>query len=103
MEHEIIGTGLDKTLLETIEFKMAKGYSKDRILRLMILLSVTEGGLKEATYKALVKIFVECYGVEELNSILNAEDMGLLKKKSGRFDWTKIKNAFDLINEEVRV
>jgi len=82
---------------------MTKGYNKDRILRLMFLLSITEGGLKEATYKILIKTYIECYGIEELHVLLGAEDMGLFWKKGGWFDWKKIKSEFSLINTDVRV
>lgn len=91
MEHEIVGDEHSPELIELLIFKMTKGFKKERILWLLFLLSITEGGLKEATYKLLLKTYVECYGIEDLYVILNAEDMGIFKKKSGRFDWKKIK------------
>lgn len=104
MEHDIVGDDHDQEILDLLVFKMVKGYSKDRILRLMILLSVTEGGLKEAHYKLLLKTYVECYGIEDLHTILGAEDMGLFRKKgTAKFDWKKIKNEFQLINTDIRV
>ena len=82
---------------------MAKGAPRDHMLRILILLSLTEGGLKEAQFKLFKKIFIESYGINELHSFLNAEDLGLYWKKGKRFDWGKIKKQFELINPEVRV
>ena len=104
MEHNIIEGGYLKEVIELLEFKMAKGVEKDYILRLMILLSLTEGGLKEKQFYSLKKLYIECYGIEELHTLLNAEEkMKLFRKKQGKFDWEKIKREFTLINEEVDV
>ena len=104
MEHDIIGDDHDQEILDLITFKMVKGYSKDRILRLLFLLSITEGGLKEAHYKHLLKTYIECYGIEDLHTILGAEDMGIFWKKGAvKYDWKKIKQEFQLINVDIRV
>jgi hypothetical protein len=61
----------------------------------MFLLSITEGGLKEATFKILVKTYVESYGIEDMHTLLGAEDMGIFRKKgSAKYDWKKIKTEF---------
>lgn len=39
-----------KDIAEEIEYKMAKGADKTHIIRLLILLSVSNGGLKESLY-----------------------------------------------------
>ena len=83
---------------------MAKGCEKNQILRLIILLSLTENGFKEKQYHALKKLYIECYGIEELHTLINAEDkVKVFKKKGGTFNWKKIKEEFDLINEEVNI
>jgi len=94
MEQDIIGDDHEAKLIELLCFKMTKQFEKDRILRLIFLLSITEGGLKEATYKLIIKTYVECYGIEDLHVLLGAEDMGIFRKKSGKFDWKKIRDDF---------
>ena len=48
IEHEIMQYGLSDDVTQMLEFLMAKGAPKEHMMRLLILLSLTEGGLKEA-------------------------------------------------------
>ena len=88
-----------------MELLMAKGAQKDDILRLFALLSVTQGGLKEKVYQELFKQYIDCYGIEEMNTLLNMEEMGLFMKKLSRYkyDWARIMKDFLIINEEVQL
>lgn len=62
LEQKIILGEDVKTIINTLEFKMAKQYEKNRILRLMCLLSVTQSGLKKEEFDALRRNFIMNYG-----------------------------------------
>ncbi|XP_049849357.1 vacuolar protein sorting-associated protein 33A-like [Schistocerca gregaria] len=51
-----------------------------RILRLLCLLSLCTGGLKEKTYNFFVKEIIQTYGIEHLFTLNNLGKMGLLCK-----------------------
>ena len=79
---------------------MSKGFDKERMLWLLILCSITESGFKEQIYKDLIQTFIECYGIENLTFFLNADNLGLFKKKGSKFNFEKVKKEFQLINTE---
>lgn len=100
----IIGENI-KEVIESLILLMAKGVEKDNILRLFCLLSVTQSGLKDKVYQELLKQYIDCYGFEEMNVLLNLEEMGLFMKKQSRYkyDWPRVMKDFLIINEEVQL
>ena len=82
---------------------MIKQYDIYTILRLITLLSTTNSGLKQAEFDHLRRTFIMCYGYQEIATILNLQDSRLFKLRDKRFDWNKIKNELQLINETVRI
>jgi hypothetical protein len=105
LEQSIIYGENTREMMETLELLMAKGVERDNILRLFALCSVTQSGLKEKVYQELYKEYVDCYGFEEMNTLLNMEEMGLFVKKQSRYkyDWARIMKDFLIINEEVQL
>ncbi len=88
----ILGEDL-KQILSTIENKMVKQYSRDKILRLMCLLSVTQSGLKQDIFDGLRRFYVMNYGYQELITLMNLQDAKLLRAKDKRLDWAKLKKV----------
>ena len=92
----ILGEDL-KQILNTIENKMVKQYSRDKILRLMCLLSVTQSGLKQDIFDGLRRFYVMNYGYQEIITLMNLQDAKLLRAKDKRLDWPKLKKV-SLVN-----
>lgn len=102
MEHMIInGDTPIKDIMLALEAKMVKQYDPRTVLRLMSLLSTTNSGLKQAEFDHLKRTFVQCYGYQEIATMLNMQDSKLFRIKDKRFDWTKLKKELNLITEEV--
>lgn len=95
-----------KEVPRILEAKMLKQYDKLRVLRALVLLSSTQGGLAKTDFDSLRRSFLMNYGHHEIVTLMNLQDAGLLKVKDkkapGYFDWNweKIKTALDLLNEE---
>ena len=92
-----------KAVQQTIENKMAKQYNRDKILRLLCLLSVTQSGLKPDMLEQLRRFYIMNYGYSEIITLMALQEAKLLRVKDKRFDWSKLKKIFKLINEEVRI
>lgn len=92
-----------KGIQTTLENKMIKQYNRDKILRLLCLLSVTQSGLKSDMLDSLRRFFICNYGYSELITLMSLQEAKLLRPKDKRFDWNKLKKVFKLINEEVRI
>ena len=104
MEHNIISGCNVKEILTSLEAKMTRKYNMYTVLRLMTLLSTTNSGLKQAEFDQLRRAFIMCYGYQEISTILNLQDARLLKiNDRKKFNWDKIKNDLNLINEEIRI
>lgn len=71
MEHNII-SGCDiREIMTALQAKMVKKYDMITVLRLMVLLSMTNSGLKQADFDQLRRAFIMCYGYQEIATILN--------------------------------
>ncbi|CAI2362255.1 unnamed protein product [Moneuplotes crassus] len=105
LEQKIIYGENSKEMIESLELLMAKGADRDSILRLFALISITQGGIKEKVYQELFKQYIDCYGFEEMNTLLNMEEMLLFMKKQTRYkyDWNRIMREFLIINEETQL
>ena len=103
MEHTIISGCNIKEVLTSLEAKMTKKYDMYTILRLITLLSTTNSGLKQAEFDQIRRAFITCYGYQEIATVLNLQDSRLLKLRDKKFDWSKIKQELNLVNEEIRI
>lgn len=105
LEQRIISGENSKEMIQAVELLMAKGVNKDSILRLLVLISITQSGIKEKVHQELFKQYIDCYGFEEMNTLLNMEEMLLFVKKQSRYkyDWNRIMREFDIINEETQL
>jgi hypothetical protein len=82
---------------------MAKQYNRDKILRLLCLLSVTQSGLKADMLDQLRRFYILNYGYSEVITLMALQESKLLRVKDKKFDWAKLKKVFKLINEEVQI
>lgn len=80
-----------KIASQTLFTKISKQYDKMRILRYMVLLSTTQGGLGKADYDSLRRTYIMNYGYQEVITFMNLEEAGLFKlkdkKSHSHFDW----------------
>ena len=82
-----------------------------KIIRLLLLQSVTAGGLRSAKYDQLKRIISQVYGFEYIFTLQIFERMGLLKKKdtilsvvdTSSSTWHSIKKPLQLINESINM
>ena len=51
----------------------------------------------------LRRFYIMNYGYSEIITLMSLQEAKLLRVKDKRFDWTKLKKIFKLINEEVRI
>ena len=72
---------------------MVKQYDIFTILKLLVLLSTTNSGLKKEEFDHLRKTFIMCYGYQEITTLINLQDSKLFRVRDKRMDWTKIKNV----------
>jgi hypothetical protein len=76
---------------------MWRGAEMLDVLRLVVLLSVCNGGLPRKQYDALRAELLAAYGHEQLLALLNLERAGLLKQQvqqQGRANFAAVKRAF---------
>ena len=92
----ILGEELQQ-IQTTLENKMVKQYSRDKILRLLCLLSVTQSGLKPDVFNSLRKFYIMNYGYSEIITLMNLQDAKLLRVKDKKFDWSKLKKVTRMI------
>ncbi len=92
-----------KSIQTTLENKMAKQFNRDKILRLLCLLSVTQSGLKSDMLEQLRRFYIMNYGYSELITLMTLQEARLLRPKDKKLDWSKLKKIFKLINEEVKI
>jgi hypothetical protein len=87
-----------KSIQQTLENKMIKQYSRDRILRLICLLSVTQSGLKQDLLDGLRRFYIMNYGYSELITLMSLQEAKLLRAKDKKLDWGKLKKVTIFFN-----
>ena len=88
-----------------LEGKMIKRYDKNKVLRALCLFSLIRRGLPSDHFDTLRKTFLMCYGHQEIVTLMNLQDAGLLKledKNAQRRGWNfeKIDELFGLVNRD---
>jgi hypothetical protein len=63
------------------------------MLRLLCLFSVTQSGLKEEHFNHLRRTFLMSYGYQEIATLCNLQDSGLLRVRDKQFDWKDVKEV----------
>jgi len=72
---------------------MVKQTKIETILRLLCLFSVTQSGLKQKEFDHLRRVFLMCYGYQEVATLCNLQDSGILRVRDKGFDWSDVKEV----------
>ncbi|XP_024401527.1 vacuolar protein-sorting-associated protein 33 homolog [Physcomitrium patens] len=72
----------------------------ESVLRLLILLSVTNNGLPKKHYDYLRRELLHSYGFEHMFTLSNLEKAGLLIKQEAKSNWQAVKKGINLVPEE---
>lgn len=90
--------------LEDIVCADTDGSNYWKVLRLLCLQSLTAGGIRSSKYEAIKRLFVQCYGYDQVFTLSNLEKAGFLKRKDlaiveGPSVWQGLRKQLKLINE----
>ncbi|XP_073041432.1 vacuolar protein-sorting-associated protein 33 homolog isoform X1 [Primulina eburnea] len=100
---------MEQTLVEAQSFDICFDYIEEMIhkqeplinvLRLLILLSITNSGLPKRNFDYLRQEFLHSYGFEHIATLNNLEKAGLFKKQDSKSNWLTIKRALQLVVED---
>jgi hypothetical protein len=83
---------------EYVEECLAKREPIHRVLRLLALYSMTQGGIKTRKYESLKHEILQTYGFEYLFTLNNMERLGILKPE-GRAPWPIVRKSLRLITD----
>jgi hypothetical protein len=102
----------ERTMLEgdqeydKIEEMMAVQQPLVKVLRLLCLQSLTNGGIKAKSFDHLRRELLQTWGFELLFTLNNLEKLEMLRKKDSSWlekesNWDQLRNGLKLINEDV--
>ncbi|KAL5800318.1 hypothetical protein ACOSQ4_033202 [Xanthoceras sorbifolium] len=100
MEHTIIEAQSYDICFEYIEEMIHKQEPLNKVLRLLILFSVTNSGLPKKNFDYLRRELLHSYGFEHMATLNNLEKAGLLRKQEAKSNWLTIKRALQLVVED---
>ncbi|OEL16212.1 Vacuolar protein-sorting-associated protein 33-like protein [Dichanthelium oligosanthes] len=80
-----------------IEEMIHKQEPIENVLRLLVLLSLTNAGLPKKNFDYLRREILHSYGFEHMNLLYNLEKAGLFKRQESRSNWVGITKALHLI------
>uniref|UniRef100_A0A7C9AYW2 Uncharacterized protein n=1 Tax=Opuntia streptacantha TaxID=393608 RepID=A0A7C9AYW2_OPUST len=100
MEHTIVESESYDICFEYIEEMIHKQEPLVSILRLLVLLSVTNSGLPKKHYDYLRRELLHSYGFEHMATLNNLEKAGLFRKQEMRSNWLTVKRALHLVVED---
>ncbi len=76
----------------------------EKVLRLLCMISLTEGGIRDKQYKHFKQEVIQNYGFQHLVTLHNLDKMGLLTKHGNqKSNWDRIKKAFSLVQEDINM
>lgn len=96
--------GITEGLYDQIASKVVRKLDFVGVMRLLCLLSLTEGGVRPKIFANLRRELVHSYGFEQLATLLNFEAAELFKEKGGtsaRQSWAAVRKEFRIINEDI--
>eukprot|EP00744_Colponema_vietnamica_P021985 GILI01031525.1.p1 GENE.GILI01031525.1~~GILI01031525.1.p1 ORF type:complete len:440 (-),score=103.59 GILI01031525.1:114-1328(-) len=100
-EHGIMSDA--EAMMDFIEELIDRQEPLVRVLRLLCLYSVVNGGIKPKPLEFFKREILQTYGFELLFTLNNLERSGLFKKQETKFNWNSVKKAWRLIVEDVDV
>lgn len=96
MEREILE---GEQFLDYIAERITLQDSLPLVLRLLVLFSLVNGGLKDKDYDTIRKEVIQTYGYETLLTLYNLEAAGLFTKKEGSRNYSAIRNKLRLVTD----
>lgn len=100
IEHTIVEGQSYDICFEYIEEMIHKQEPILRVLRLLVLFSVTNSGLTKKHFDHLRREILHSYGFEHMLTLCNLEKAGLFKKQDSKSNWLTIKHALKLVVED---
>nr|ATG70713.1 ATVPS33 vacuolar protein sorting 33 [Juniperus flaccida] len=101
---------IEQTLVEGQSYDLCFEYIEEMIhkqepflsvLRLLVLFSITNGGLPKKNFDYLRRELLHSYGFEHMATLINLEKSGLFKKQDSKSNWVTIKRGLNLVVEDV--
>ncbi|KAI5648597.1 hypothetical protein M9H77_34602 [Catharanthus roseus] len=100
MEHTLIEAESYDICFEYIEEMIQKQEPLVNVLRLLILLSITNSGLPKKNFDYLRRELLHSYGFEHMATLNNLEKAGLFRKQETKGNWITIKRSLQLVVED---
>ncbi|XP_052726912.1 vacuolar protein-sorting-associated protein 33 homolog isoform X2 [Vigna angularis] len=100
MEHTIVESQSYDICFDYIEELIHKQEPLTRVLRLLILFSITNSGLPKKHFDYFRRELLHSYGFEHVAMLNNLEKAGLFKKQESKSNWLTIKRALQLVVED---
>ncbi|KAK7279613.1 hypothetical protein RJT34_24668 [Clitoria ternatea] len=100
MEHTIVEAQSYDICFDYIEELIHKQEPLTRVLRLLVLFSVTNSGLPKKQFDYFRRELLHSYGFEHIATLYNLEKAGLFKKQESKSNWLTIKRALQLVVED---
>ncbi|KAM0949673.1 putative sec1-like protein [Dioscorea sansibarensis] len=101
IEQTILEAQNYETCFEYIEEMIHKQEPFIRVLRLLVLFSITNSGLPKKNFDYLRREILHSYGFEHMFTLYNLEKAGLFKKQESKSNWPTITKALQLIVEDI--
>ncbi|GJP51915.1 hypothetical protein CLOM_g11043 [Closterium sp. NIES-68] len=99
-EQSILEARSIDSVCEYIEDAMSQRHPMSTVLRLLCLLSLTNGGIPKARFDHLRKEFLQAYGFLQVFTLDNFERASLIKRQEGRSNWAAVKRGLKLIVDD---
>ncbi|KAG6407571.1 hypothetical protein SASPL_130563 [Salvia splendens] len=106
MEQTLVEAQSYDICFDYIEELLCKQEPLEKVLRLLILFSITNSGLPKKHFDYLRQVvhiereLLISYGPEHINTLDSLEKAGLLRKQDSRGNWLTIKRALQLLVED---
>uniref|UniRef100_A0A1D1ZIJ7 Vacuolar protein sorting-associated protein 33 n=1 Tax=Anthurium amnicola TaxID=1678845 RepID=A0A1D1ZIJ7_9ARAE len=100
IEQTILEGQANDICFEYIEEMIHKQEPIVNVLRLLVLFSITSGGLPKKNFDYLRRELLHSYGFEHMATLNNLEKAGLFKKQESRGSWPNINRALKLLVDE---
>ncbi|KAK9126616.1 hypothetical protein Scep_015462 [Stephania cephalantha] len=97
MEQTIVEGENYDICFEYIEEMIHKQEPLMNVLRLLVLLSITNLGLPKRNFDYLRRELLHSYGFEHMPTLYNLEKAGLFKKQEAKTNWQTIKHSLKLV------
>ncbi|RID47122.1 hypothetical protein BRARA_I03744 [Brassica rapa] len=100
MEQTLVEAESYDICFEYIEELIHKQEPLTKVLRLLVLFSITNSGLPKKQFDYIRTELLHSYGFEHVNVLNNLEKAGLLKKQEFKSNWQTVKRTMKLIVED---